>query len=178
MILINAFNAIDAHFLSAEILRGPRPASRRGATDYFRVVISSFYLPSSFRRDREARQTANHNSYARGTRANRDDARRKKLREENVAGEMVRGKRTSRHVPIRVQETRCSPRTSVIIILKPKSEMLFDSISLSSPPPRSFFLRAFRLPLFLSLTPSIYLYFFLSFVFLLNLAHPEIGTKV
>lgn len=172
------FNAIDAHFLSPEILRGLWSTSRRGATDYFRVVISSFYLPSSFRRDREARQTANHNSYARGTRADRDDAGRKKRRDESLADEVVRGRRektTSRRVPIRVQETRCSSRTRSVIISSQNRRC--SLIRASSPPPRSSFLRAFRLPLFLSHSfpfPLVFLFFKL----LLKLAHHEIGTKV
>lgn len=72
--------------LSPELTRVLAAASRRGTTDYFRVVISSFYLPSSFPRDREARQTANHNSYARNA-SGQDDAVRKKGTKEEPEGD-------------------------------------------------------------------------------------------
>lgn len=57
-----------------EILPGLKSVLRRRLTDYFRIVTSSFYLSSSFRKRREAKQTANHNSYAHGKQASQNDA--------------------------------------------------------------------------------------------------------
>lgn len=160
---------IDVHFLSPEILRGSRSVPCRGATNYFRVVISSFYLPSSFRRDREARQTANHNSYARETRAGQDDAGRKK-REESLAGEVAGGKREkSRSVPTRVQETRYSPRTSAIISSQNRRCSLIRASS-SPPQPSSFCLLSDFLSFSHSLLPF-YFTFFLFFIPLLRILH-------
>jgi len=112
-----------------KILHGPWPVLRRGATDYFRVVISSFYLPSSFRRDREARQTANHNLYARGTRVAEMTRKEKKGRKKNFVEVRCKKERgRGGHVDTYLHVSRkCGTPCGRCNNFKPKSEMLFDS---------------------------------------------------
>lgn len=157
-----------------KILHGSRPALRRGATDYFRVVISSFYLPSSFRRDREARQTANHNSYARNA-SGRDDAEKKKRTEKKFGrGEVCEKERgrggqvdTYPHV-----SRKCGTPCGRCNNFKLKSEMLFDSCLF---PTTSLFLSAHSSTISLFFSAS--LFSFLPSCPYRTFVYREIGAK-